>query len=105
MEKKIAPSAQKAQAVQALLAGQTEVENGEELLSPLVRLATERVLQEALEEEQSAALGRGRYESRRENPGYRNGYENRTLKTAEGGLRVKLPQIRGQAQPYRSQLW
>lgn len=105
MEKRIAPSAQKAQAVRALLAGQTEVENGEEVLSTLVRLATERVLQEALEEEQAAALGRGRYESRRENPGYRNGYENGTLKTAEGVLRVKLPQIRGQAQPYRSQLW
>ena len=37
--------------------------------------------------------------------GYRNGYENGTLKTGEGLLRVKVPQIRGQAEPYRSQLW
>ncbi|MGE0827079.1 MAG: hypothetical protein AB7G75_26065 [Candidatus Binatia bacterium] len=46
MEKRIAPSEQKAQAVRALLAGQSEVENGEALLSTVVRLATERVLQE-----------------------------------------------------------
>jgi hypothetical protein len=27
------------------------------------------------------------------------------LKTGEGILHVQLPQIRGQAEPYRSQLW
>jgi hypothetical protein len=49
-----------------------------------VRLATERVLQEALEQEQAAAVGRDRYEARGEQTGYRKGYENGTLKTAEG---------------------
>ena len=105
MEKRIAPSEQKAQALHALLEGQTEGQNGEELLSLLVRLSTERILQEALEHEQAATLGRGRYEARGERSGYRNGYENGTLKTAEGVLRVKVPQIRGQEEPYRSQLW
>jgi putative transposase len=105
MEKKIAPSEQKAQALRALLQGQAEGQSGEELLSLLVRLSTERILQEALEQEQAVALGRGRYEARGENVGYRNGYENGTLKTGEGILRVKVPQIRGQAEPYRSQLW
>ncbi|MGE0826902.1 MAG: hypothetical protein AB7P18_32835 [Candidatus Binatia bacterium] len=62
MEKKIAPSEQKAQALRALLQGQTDAQSGEALLSTLVRLSTERVLQEALEQEQSAALGRGRYQ-------------------------------------------
>jgi putative transposase len=71
----------------------------------LVRLSTERILQEALEQEQALALGRGRYEARGERVGYRNGYENGTLKTGEGIVRVKVPQIRGQAEPYRSQLW
>src|SRR5215468_1455576 len=102
MEKKIAPSEQKAQALRALLQGQSEGQNGEELLSLLVRLSTERVLQEALEHEQAVTLGRGRYEARGERSGYRNGYENGTLKTAEGVLRVKVPQIRGQDEPYRS---
>jgi putative transposase len=105
MEKKIAPSEQKAQALRALLQGQAEGQSGEELLSLLVRLSTERILQEALEEEQAVALGRRRYEARGEKAGYRNGYENGTLKTGEGVLHVKVPQIRGQAAPYRSQLW
>src|SRR5262249_4114381 len=43
--------------------------------------------------------------SRREKNDYRNGYENGTLKTGEGVLRVKLPQIRGRQEAYRSQLW
>jgi transposase-like protein len=105
MEKKIAPSVEKAQALRALLQGHTDAQSGEELLSTLVRLTTERVLQEALEQEQAAALGRGRYEARREGQGYRNGYENGTLKTGEGVLRVKVPQIRGGEDPYRSSLW
>jgi transposase-like protein len=105
MEKKIAPSEAKAQALRALLQGQTDAQSGEELLSTLVRLSTERVLQEALEHEQATALGRGRYEARSEQLGSRNGYENGTLKTAEGVLRVKLPQIRGREEPYRSPLW
>jgi transposase-like protein len=105
MEKRIAPSEQKAQALRALLEGQTEGQNGEELLSLLVRLSTERVVQEALEHEQAATLGRGRYEARGKRPGYRNGYENGTLKTAEGVVRVKVPQVRGQEEPYRSRLW
>jgi len=105
MEKTRAPSEQKAQALRALLPGQTAAQSGAELLSTLVRLSTERVLQEALEHEQAEALGRGRYEARGEKLGYRNGYEKGTLKTGEGVLRVKLPQIRGQEDPYRSPLW
>jgi len=88
-----------------MLAGQTDGQSGEELLSRLVRLSTERVLQEALEQEQAAELGRDRYEPRGDAGGYRNGYENGTLKTGEGVLRVKLPQIRGRDEPYRSPLW
>ena len=105
MERKIAPSEQKAQALRALLQGQAAGQSGEELLSLLVRLSTERILQEALEQEQAVVLGRGRYEARGENGGYRNGYEKGTLKTGEGILHVKVPQIRGHVEPYRSQLW
>ena len=58
-----------------------------------------------MEEEQAATVGRGRYQARGEPPGYRNGYENGTLKPAAGVLRVKVPQLRGQDAPYRSRLW
>jgi transposase-like protein len=95
----------KAQELTALLQGQTEANNGEELLSTLVQLATERVLQEALEREQAEVLGRGRYERHPVAHGYRNGYEDGTLKTAEGVLRVKIPQVRGLEGTYRSQIW
>ncbi len=47
MEKKRAPSEHKAQALRALLQGHTEAQSGEELVSTIVRLSTERVLQEA----------------------------------------------------------
>lgn len=105
MEKKIAPSEQKAQALKAVLPGQLDGQSGEELLSTLVRLSTERILQEALEQEQAEALGRGRYEARGEKVGYRNGYEKGTLKTAEGIFQVQRPQIRGREEPFRSALW
>ena len=105
MEKTRAPSERKAQELHALLQGQLGAESGQEFLSTLVRLATERVLQEALESEQAMALGRERYERGAGGGGYRNGYENGTLKTAEGGLRVQVPQIRGREEPYRSALW
>ena len=105
MEKKIAPSEHKAQARRALLQGHAAGQSGEELLSLLIRLSAERILQEALEQEQAGVLGRGRYGARGENVGYRNGYEKGTLRTGEGILQVQVPQIRGQAAPYRSQLW
>ncbi len=73
-------------------------------MSMLVRVSTERVLQEALEHEQATALGRERYAARGEQVGYRNGYEKGTRKTAAGVLRVKLPQVRGGEAPYRSPL-
>ena len=73
MEKKRAPSEHQAQVLRALLQGHTDAQSGEELLSTLVRLSTERVLQEALEQEQAEALGRGRYETRGEQPGYPTG--------------------------------
>jgi putative transposase len=105
MSQRIAPSQAKAQELWAMLQGQSEARSGEEVLSTLVRLSTERVLQEALEHEQAEALGRSRYERRAEGQGYRNGYEDGTLKTAEGVLRLKVPQVRGREEPYRSQLW
>jgi transposase-like protein len=88
-----------------MLDGQSEAQSGGEWLSTLVRLSTERVLQEALEQEQAETLGRARYERRAGSQGYRNGYEDGTLKTAEGVLRLKVPQISGRAEPVRSQLW
>ena len=102
MTRKIAPSEQKAQAIAQWLKGQSDVQSGEELLSAFVRLATERVLQETLEQEQTEALGRSRYERQTTAQGYRNGYEEGTMKTAAGVFRVHLLHVRGLREPYRS---
>jgi hypothetical protein len=59
-QERIAPSEQKAQALRALWQGQSDAQSGEEVLSTVVRLSTERVLQEVVEQEQAEALGRGR---------------------------------------------
>ncbi|MBN1962655.1 MAG: transposase [Deltaproteobacteria bacterium] len=89
------PSEEKAQALKALLNDNTQTNSGSEMISKLVRLSTEKVIQELLEHEQTEFLGRCRYERQDdENTGQRNGYENGTLKTAEGVLKVKLPQVR-----------
>ena len=51
MTRKIAPSERKAQAITQWLHGQHEGSDGQELVSALVQLSIERVLQEALEHE------------------------------------------------------
>jgi putative transposase len=87
------------------------VQDGTDLLSHLAHLGLGYLVQQALEQEQEDFLGRGRYERRRgEGTGdrparYRNGYEEGKLKTAEGEVRVRMPQVRGtSSSPYRSRL-
>jgi transposase-like protein len=87
------------------LEGQSTTQSGEALWSALVRLSTERVLQEALEPEQAEALGRSRYERQPTPQGYRHGDEDGTVQTAEGVFRLQLPHVRGLRAPYRSTLW
>lgn len=79
------------------------------MLSHLAHLGLGYLVQQALEQEQEDFLGRGRYERRGEGTGdrpayYRNGYEQGKLKTAEGEVKVRVPQVRGSSSPYRSRL-
>ena len=62
------------------------------------------MLQAAREQEQAEALGRRRYERWPSPHGYRNGYEEGTVKTAAGVFRLQLPPVRGLREPYRSKL-
>lgn len=78
---------------------------GAELGRACRRLATARVLQETLEQEQTEALGRGRYERQATPHGERHGYEEGTGQTAAGIRRLPRPQVRGRRQPSRSTLW
>ena len=86
------------------------VEDGTDLLSHLAHLGLGYFVQQALEQEQEDFLGRGRYERRRDEDigdrpaRYRNGYEQGSLRTAEGEVSVRVPQVRGVSTPYRSRL-
>lgn len=102
--KRIAPSQVKEQAIKDLLSGVDGELEGKELLSELIRRSTEHVLQRFLEEEQTAFLGRQRYQ-RGGGGVHRNGYEERPLRSAEGVMSVQLPQVRGLEEPYRSKVW
>jgi len=66
--------------------------------SLVIRLGTERLLQEMLEREATAYLGRERYQRRdpaQPSRGYRNGYGPGCLRTTEGEIRVEVPSARG----------
>jgi putative transposase len=89
-----------------------------DLLSHLAHLGLGYLVQQALEQEQEDFLGRARYErgggggggggggegAGDDRPAHRNGYEQGRLKTAEGEVKVRVPQVRGSSSPYRSRL-
>jgi transposase-like protein len=107
--RKVAPSTVLREEIDRTLAG--GVEEGADLLSHLAHLGLGYLVQQALEQEQEDFLGRGRYErcgrgekdAAADRP-YRNGYEEGHLRTAEGEVGVRVPQVRGTASPYRSKL-
>jgi putative transposase len=82
------------------------VDDKTNIISALVDVVTRLVIQQLLEGEQSDLLGgRGRYERRgRDDRGARNGYERGRVRTAEGAIDVRVPQVRDAGEPYRSSL-
>lgn len=99
---RISPSARLAQRARELR-GQTR---GESLTDELVRLGTQKLVQELLEQELTDQIGCDRYvrdPARR--AGRRNGYKRRGLRTLGGRLPIAVPQVRGRAEPFRSALW
>lgn len=104
--RKVPPSVLAREELDRLLA--SGVDEGENLISTIVSSCTRLVLQQLLEAEQRDFLGgRGRYEVRDDSVGHRgwrNGYEDRDIRTAEGALGVRVPQVRDAGVPYRSAL-
>jgi len=103
---RVPPSQQIREAIAAVLADGQEGEA--DIASTLIRLGAQRVVQELLEQEVTDHLDRGHYE--RTEPvephrGYRNGYKQRQLRTAEGAVPVWRPQVRDVAEPFASRLW
>lgn len=102
MSSRIAPSERMQQQIEQLL---KQGLNGERApVSELLRLAAQRVMQQALEEEARDFLGRERYERAGETKGYRNGYKPGKVRSAEGELALGVPQVRGSEPVYHSRL-
>ncbi len=96
--RRVAPSTIVHEEIGELLAGGTSPETN--ILSALAQLGVRYVVQQGLEQEQTDHLGRGRYERGAGTKGRRNGYEDATLRTAEGGIGVRVPQVRDAEVPY-----
>jgi transposase-like protein len=81
---------------------------GENLISELVQTVTRLVVQQLLEAEQTDYLGgRDRYQPRDDEAGQRgsrNGYLNDAIRTAEGKIPIRVPQVRDAGEPFRSTL-
>jgi Transposase, Mutator family len=101
----VPPSAEIEEQIDRLLAVGVG-ENPRESLSELAKLGARLIIQRAVEDEFDAWLGRARYERRPDyQRGLRNGFRPRKLQTAEGELRVEIPQVREAAEPFVSRLF
>jgi putative transposase len=89
------------------------VDDPSQMLSELARLGARLIIQRAVEDEFDQWLGRARYERRPErqrglrhdDSGMRNGFRPRRVQTAEGELRIEVPQVREAAEPFVSRLF
>src|ERR1700692_3389726 len=105
VKRTVPPSAEIQAEIDKLL-GSRLVDDPQKMLSELARLGARLIIQRAVEEEFDTWLGRARYERRPERQrGLRNGFRPRRLQTAEGELRIEIPQAREAAMPFVSKLF
>src|SRR5271157_1566934 len=91
---KVAPSERFRRELDEVLAG---VGGEEDPIETVGKLGARLILQQALEDEVSEFLGRGRYEHADETVSHRNGYEPRTVKTTSGSMTLERPRVRNAA--------
>jgi transposase-like protein len=99
---KVPPSEKLRKEIDEILSGQ--LEKDEDVLGLMIDRSLKMMFQKILEEEVRDYLGRDYYErnsGRRK--GYRNGYEPKRVKTAEGEINLEAPQLRDTEETYRSE--
>lgn len=82
-----------------------KIREGGSSLWELIREGIRLMLQMGLEDEITELLGRRHYERREKDEellGYRNGYERKTIQTAEGSVEVEMPQVRQAKKEFES---
>jgi len=101
--RKIPPSERIRKEIKRLL--EEGIEGEGSILEVLLEEGTRLVIQEMLEGEVTEHLRRGYYQrSQGKSVGYRNGYKPGRIKTAEGEIRLEVPQVRGSSEPFESKL-
>ena len=101
MRRTVPPSAEIQASIDKLMS-KGMVDDPQKMLSELARLGARLIIQRAVEEEFDTWLGRARYERKAEaGQGKRNGFRPRHLQTAEGELRIEIPQVRRGGDPVR----
>ena len=106
MAKRIPPSQRTSERLADLLR-EGSAGSPEALKSSFVQLALQKVIEELLEGEARDAVGRDYYRHGAADApggGYRNGYRDDVLRTAEGAVTYAAPQISDRAEPFRSRL-
>ena len=102
MGRRIASRERLDQELQAFLA--EGICDSEQPVSMFMRLAVQKVVQQAIEQEVTDFLGRDRYERGGEVNGYRNGYKPGWMRSAEGEIPLEIPQVRASEVAYQSKL-
>ena len=88
---KVSPSERFRAELDEVLAG---VAGEDDPIETVGRLGARLILQQALEDEVTEFLGRGRYERAEETVSHRNGHEPRTVKTTSGSMDLERPRVR-----------
>jgi putative transposase len=100
---RVPPSERISESVSRLL--REGIEGDGSVVQELLRLGAQRFVQELVEREAGAFLGRDHDERRADGEklrGYRNGYRPKTVTTAEGRVDVQMPQLRQTVTPFHS---
>lgn len=99
---KVPPSEKLRKEIDEILSGQ--IGEDQDLLGLMIEKSMKMMFQKILEQEVEDYLGRGYYErGEARKKGYRNGYEPKRVKTAEGEVVLEAPQLRDTEQTYRSE--
>ena len=98
--KRIPPSKRVRQEMEEIVAGMEAGEGERDIIGELMKNASKMIIQELLEKEVEEYLGRKYYQRDKEVPeerGYRNGYEENTIK-------AEVPQVRDGKEKYCSRI-
>lgn len=103
MGKKIRPTDQKRKMIDQLVSGEYETED---FVAQLLKLGAEHILQETMEQERTEFLDRDWYarQAPEQSTGYRNGYQDVSVRTAAGTLALKKPRVRETEDSFESQV-